>query len=136
MARTVRQQRVELWLPVVGWEDLYSVSDYGNVWSHHGQGQILKPTVDSRGYLKVSLSRNSKITTARVHTLVLTAFDKPCPPGLECCHGVFGQQDNHLYNLRWDTHLANMHEMFEDGFDIRTVSPSYRPNSNSQPREA
>jgi hypothetical protein len=42
-----------------------------------------------------------------VHELVLTAFVGPRPVGMETCHNDGNPLNNHLTNLRWDTHQAN-----------------------------
>ena len=45
----------EHWLPVVGYEGFYDVSDRGRVYSHHWHGRILKAAPDGDGYLIVML---------------------------------------------------------------------------------
>jgi len=114
----------ERWLPVPGYEECYEVSDYGRVRSldrsvrcaHNAtrrvRGQLLTPIRGSHGYFAVSLSRNDKRT---IHTLVLEAFVGPCPPGMECCHGPGGADDNTLANLSWGTRSKNMSDTIRDG---------------------
>jgi hypothetical protein len=104
----------ERWLPVVGYEGLYDVSDLGNVRSLprqtvtgvHG-GQVLKPWPGTRGYLYVTLSRNGKQSHRQVHRLVLEAFHGPCPEGQEGRHGPNGKLDNRASVLRWGTQSEN-----------------------------
>lgn len=85
------------WMPVVGYEGLYEVSDRGDVRSlkrprktyltRHGkelvltwfEGRALSPSADKDGYLKVSLSKNGKSKVFRVHRLVLESFVGACP---------------------------------------------------------
>lgn len=55
----------------------------------------------------MNLCKNGRCKCFCIHTLVLTAFFGPCPPGLECCHGDGERTNNHLGNLRWDTRSAN-----------------------------
>jgi hypothetical protein len=115
----------DTWLAVVGYEGLYEVSDQGNVRSVdrivmrgdvqvRRRGKVLNFAV-MKGYLSVDLCRYGKPRRVRVHTLVLTAFRGERPPGLMCCHGVGGQRDNRLENLRWDTASANSHDAIRDG---------------------
>ena len=115
----------ERWIPVVGYEGLYEVSDRGNVRSlkrprktyltQHGkelvltwfEGRVLSPSADKDGYLKVSLSKNGKSKVFRVHRLVLESFVGACPDGMECCHWNDVPDDNRLENLRWGTSASN-----------------------------
>lgn len=115
----------ERWIPVVGYEGLYEVSDRGDVRSlkrprktyltQHGkelvltwfEGRVLSPSADKDGYLKVSLSKNGKSKVFRVHRLVLESFVGACPDGMECCHWNDVPDDNRLENLRWGTSASN-----------------------------
>lgn len=108
----------ERWLPVVGWEGRYEVSDLGRVRSlpHRTAtgvrgGGLVRQVINQRGYCAVELKRShegrSERATKQVHRLVLEAFVGPCPPGFEPCHGVNGKLDNRLSELRWDTPGAN-----------------------------
>lgn len=42
------------------------------------------------------------------HVLVLTAFVGPPPQGHEACHRDGNPSNNHLSNLRWDSHVNNL----------------------------
>lgn len=113
----------EVWKPVIGWESSYEVSDHGRVrsvprWRRHSRnpdklvlvrGQLRKLFTDTDRRVFVSLSRpgvNGRVSRM-VHRLVLEAFVGPCPPGMECCHFDGDSTNNHLSNLRWDTHSSN-----------------------------
>ena len=118
----------ERWLPI---PDLpgYRVSDLGRVYSEprwsggntqgrrYREGRVLTPIFDSRGYPKYSLYVNGRGRQIHAHTLVLTAFVGPRPPGKECCHGPAGPSDPSLTNLRWDTHGNNLRDKTRDGTD-------------------
>ena len=98
----------EHWLPVVGWEGLYGISDRGRAYSRR-VGRIMKPAPDGYGHLQIMLCRNGKSRPGKIHRLVLIAFAEPCPPGMEACHGEGGRQDNRWpENLYWGTHRRNM----------------------------
>jgi hypothetical protein len=112
----------ERWLPVVGYEGLYEVSDLGRVRSLPRQtargilgGRVLKPQPNTGGYLMVRTSRQSKCPTRLVHRLVLEAFVGPCPDGMETLHGPGGKLDNRLVNIRWGTPVENQRDMIRDG---------------------
>ena len=106
----------EVWRHVVGYENLYMVSDQGRIRSlvrkvgnAHRGGKVLKQTpVGKWGHLKVSLCRDGECHCALVHRLVLEAFVGPCPLGMESCHFPDSNPSNNwLNNLRWDTSTAN-----------------------------
>lgn len=118
----------ERWLPVVGWEGLYEVSDLGRIRSlsrttvnklgvtRRLHGRVLKPFENrDTGHSQLGLHRDGVMTLVRVHLVVLEAFVGPRPDGLEACHGPTGGFDNRLANLRWDTHSANMRDRTRDG---------------------
>jgi len=62
------------------------------------------------GHLFVDISAGGRVSRKWVHRLVLEAFVGPCPAGTECCHGDGDPTNNHVENLRWDTHATNMAE--------------------------
>jgi hypothetical protein len=104
----------EHWLPAVGWEGLYEVSDMGRVRSLPRQttrgvlgGQERKPVVDGWGRPKVNLSIQGHSRCRYISALVAEAFIGPRPPGSHCCHGDGNPANNHLPNLRWDTPARN-----------------------------
>jgi hypothetical protein len=47
--------------------------------------------------------------------MVLEAFVGPSPEGMEACHRDDVPANNHLSNLRWDTHRANLREASRNG---------------------
>lgn len=103
----------EDWKPVVGYEGLYAVSSIGRVRSFHHrkdgpEGRLMKIhyNVES-GYAYVVLSLNGSSRHWYVHILVLEAFDKPCPPGMECRHDDGDRANARLTNLSWGTGSEN-----------------------------
>jgi len=121
----------EIWRPVVGYEGLYEVSNLGRVRSldvrvrcannatRVKKGVVLTLHSDDTGRMGISLWRNNKGKTFRVHTLVLNAFIGPCPEGMQCCHWDGNASSNKLENLRWDTQVEN--EKDKDRHGTRTV---------------
>lgn len=115
----------EHWLPVVGYEGLYEVSDQGRVRGvdrvvkHYTgslrlwKGQILAP--QDRKYPSVHLSANGRSKSYCIHTLVLRAFRGDCPDGLQACHANDIRDDNRLENLRWDTREGNEQDKKRNG---------------------
>lgn len=121
----------ERWLPVVGWEGYYEVSDQGRVRSvdrtiirsdggpRFWRGRVLAAGTNRHGYPLVALSRSSDISSKKVHRLVLEAFVGPCPDGMEACHNDGNWANAELVNLRWDTPSANQHDRVRHGHNHR-----------------
>lgn len=119
----------EVWHSVPGWENLYEVSNFGNVRSvtrtvplgksvKTVQGRVLSPQkfgTKNHKRLAVKLSRNGEAKVRLVHHLVLEAFVGPRPPGLEGCHNNGNPYDNRPENLRWDSRSANQLDAVKHG---------------------
>jgi hypothetical protein len=118
----------ERWLPVVGYEGRYEVSDQGRVKSvarpdargRRRAEKYLSPRVGARGHLSVALYAEGARDDRQIHTLVLTAFVGPCPRGMEGCHWNDTPADNRLENLRWDTRSANVADSIRNGTHAMT----------------
>jgi hypothetical protein len=116
---TVILELEEVWLPVPGYEGLYSISSIGRVRAHAKvvarrdgrthlvQQRIMRPGISGKGYQSVGLVGPLGRRTHYVHHLVLTAFVGPMPEGQEACHGDGTPTNNHKGNLRWGTRLSN-----------------------------
>lgn len=79
---------------------MYAVSDDGQVWSYKSK-KFLKPMSDSDGYLQVSLCKEGKVKSRKIHRLVAEAFI-PNPLGLpQVNHRNEVKSDNRIENLEW-----------------------------------
>lgn len=107
----------ERWLPVVGYEGWYEVSDLGHIMRVR-TGRILRCHPDTSGQPMVSLCRYGIRAPKLVSRLVLQAFVGPCPDGMECCHNDGNPANNRLDNLRWDTHVNNERDKRAHGTTI------------------
>lgn len=97
----------ERWLDIPGFAGLYRASDRGRVFSFR-TNRILTGTTTAGGYKQVRLTRpGQKGRTYLVHTLILTAFVSPRPPGMVANHKSGGKTENWLINLEWATPKAN-----------------------------
>jgi hypothetical protein len=141
---------VEEWLPVVGYEGFYEVSDHGRVRSldrvstyrtgvvHRLTGRVLKPTTSS-GRPVVVFSVGGIKQLRQVGVTVLEAFVGPRPPGLHCCHWDDDPMNNVPGNLRWDTPTGNAADRLRNGRGqaTKTVCPRghslFPPNLVSGP---
>lgn len=116
----------EEWRQIAGYEGYYEVSNHGRVRSldrviaRKGKGsclyrgRVISPG-DSGWNLQVGLSKGHRRWFPLVHRLVLEAFVGPCPEGMECCHNDGDYRNNHLTNIRWDTHVNNMRDSIQHG---------------------
>ena len=96
----------EVWKPVVGWEDLYEVSDHGRV-RNRKTGRCLTPQT-SRRYPSVLLKTTGRQKRAYPHRLILEAFVGPPPEGKPfALHWNDDPRDNRLVNLRWGSPTEN-----------------------------
>ena len=101
----------EIWKPIVGYENLYEVSNIGAIkrlksTQGHKKGQLLSPVLCT-GYLRVGLTKNKNIKNKYVHRLVLEAFTEHIPRGMECNHKNGIRADNRIENLEWVTRSYN-----------------------------
>lgn len=102
---------VEEWRPVVGYEGLYEVSDWGNVrslnYNKTGQVRELSKVNGKNNYLVVCLHKEGKQKEGKIHRLVAEAFI-PNPDNKPCIDHINGNnQDNVVFNLRWATAAEN-----------------------------
>ena len=122
----------ELWLPVVGYEGLYEVSNLGRVrsldrvvsnrWGTQSlrRGKITTPVKigwarRGKHYLGVNLHKMGKQACLPIHRLVLEAFAKPRPEDMECRHLDGNCQNNALVNLTWGTSSENVRDAVRHG---------------------
>lgn len=115
----------ERWLPVVGWEGLYEVSDLGKIRSlprvgvrirRIYSGVPVKPQTAPNGYLTVYLNGVGRARKrAYLHRIVLEAFVGPAPDEHECAHNDGDKRNCRLSNLVWKTRLENVADKFLHG---------------------
>ena len=111
----------EYWKPVVGYEGLYEVSNWGRVKSikfgkeiilkqkikggyyyvNLSKNGILKPMKDNNGYLKVRLCNGEKSKTFNLHRLIAETFIPNLNNYKEVNHKNEIKTDNRVENLEW-----------------------------------
>lgn len=119
--------QTERWLPVVGLEGCYEVSDRGRIRSvprtmhrsdgreHRVRSRVMKQQTNAYGYLMVTLFEAGKQHMKAVHRAVLEAFAGPCPDGMECRHLNGNKKDARLENLAWGTPKENGQDRVRHG---------------------
>ena len=122
-----RKEMTERWLPVVGYEGLYSVSSAGRVRSEarvisgtsgyprNCPAKFLKPYAGPSGHLCVGLWTDRQRKHRFVHQLVLLAFNGPRQDGQEVRHKNGIPTDNREDNLEWGTRKENMADKVKHG---------------------
>ena len=102
----------EVWKDIEGYEGLYQVSNTGQVRSlnylHTGEVKPLKQGTDGNGYKRVSLYKDGKSKTCRVHRLVAMAFILNPNNYKEVNHKDENPSNNNVNNLEWCTNEYNV----------------------------
>lgn len=104
----------EIWMPVVGYEGLYEVSNIGRVrslWSKtrikDKEGKILRQKDNGKGYYSINLHKDGICRTVLVHRLVADAFI-PKIDGLDLVgHLDDNKKNNVVENLYWTDYAEN-----------------------------
>ncbi len=102
---------MEIWKPVIGYKDIYEVSNFGRVKGIGGttQRKVLKNLMGQRGYYSVTLSKNNTLIQYTIHRLVCAAFHGIPPSDKhEVAHYDGNKINNSPENLRWATRSENI----------------------------
>ena len=116
---------IEIWKNINGYEDLYQVSNLGNIRSvdrtycqksshktmmcKRYKGKTITPTDNGNGYLIVSLRRiNEKKKNFYVHRLVAEHFLQNPSNLKEINHKDYNKKNNNVENLEWVTRKENV----------------------------
>lgn len=144
------EEVTEEWRPVVGYEGIYEVSNFGAVRSldrtisdgSRRKGQLISQTLWGRStqYLYVHLSKGGDRPTFTVHSLVCEAFHGARPllheltsadRGRVVVRHIDGDSlNNHATNLAWGTSSENMQDTLRQG---RHFSQSKTECANGHP---
>jgi hypothetical protein len=98
----------EIWKDIKGYENLYKVSNLGNIISLK-TNKILKPNKGSNGYLLVHLYNNGiRSKHLLIHRLVAEAF-LPNPNNYpQVNHKDYDRTNNRVENLEWCSPIQNL----------------------------
>lgn len=89
-----------------GFEGLYSISNLGNVYSHHSN-KVLSTRFSSTGYPCVRLYKDKTNKNYSTHKLVALHFVKGYSAGLVVNHIDEVKTNNRSDNLEWCTYQQN-----------------------------
>lgn len=104
---------MEEWRDIEGYEGLYRISNYGNVYSVRRK-RNLKPHTDTRGYLGVALQKG-EWKRYLIHRLVAQAF-VPNPNNLpQVNHKDENKTNNYYENLEW------CDQAYNNAYGTRTI---------------
>jgi hypothetical protein len=108
----------EIWKDVKGYEGIYKVSNLGRVKSlarksidgRNLKERIFSNTTDKSGYVCLSLRKNNKMKTHKLHQIMAVAFLGHTPNGYEIVvdHIDNVKTNNKLDNLQVITHRQNV----------------------------
>lgn len=122
------QRHNEMWKDIIGYEGLYQISNYGRVKSFHQykgtNKRILTPRKMKAGHFQVNLCKNKTKKNYLIHRLLMKAFVGSCPNKMECCHNDGNPTNNHISNLRYDTHKSNQSDMKKHGISCARKVPA------------
>lgn len=117
----------EKWKDIEGYEGLYQVSNLGNIKSlerkvlcKNGEFKTIheknrKPFKDKDEYLGLTLSKNGKLQTIKVHREVAKAFI-PNNNNKEQVNHIDGNKNNNIIsNLEWCTNQENRNHAIKNG---------------------
>jgi|SRR5690554_5206119 len=119
----------EIWKDVVGYEELYKVSNFGKVISiarFGTKGKEMCLMDNGKGYYRVKLSKNNKSKRVMLHRIIAEAFI----PNLEnkkCVNHINGnKKDNRIENLEWCTHSENLIHAIKTGLRPLKTKKGYK----------
>lgn len=105
----------ELYKPVLGWEEIYEVSNFSRCRSLRTE-KLLKSFERGSGYLMVGLWWEGRRSQKYLHRMVWEAFNGPIPDYLQVRHGPAQGEERHcLSNLSLGTRSENENDKIRDG---------------------
>lgn len=102
------------WRDTYIYGEQYQVSNTGAV-RNKITGHILKPHKDTKGYLRVSLSKGNVRVTVKVHRTVAIAFIENPNNLPQVNHKDGNKENNSVLNLEWVSNYENMQHAIKNG---------------------
>lgn len=96
----------ETWKFIKGYENKYEVSNLGRV--RNSKGQLMKPQINKKGYLRYTLWSNNKNKLFFIQRLVMETFSPIDNMNeLQVNHIDGNKENNKIENLEWVTNQEN-----------------------------
>jgi hypothetical protein len=121
----------QIYKDIPKFKGLYQVSNLGNVKSlskkvkcrggsyRTTKERLLQPGINDRGYKIVSLCKDNKCQTKKVHRLVASVFLNK--NGAEINHKDGNKLNNRVDNLEWTTRSKNLRHAYKNGLTKSTI---------------
>lgn len=91
---------------ISGYEGLYAVTSCGKIWSYVSN-KFLRPCYDKNGYILVTLHKDKRLKTFKVHRLVAQAYISNPNNLPQINHKDENIRNNCVNNLEWCTSKYN-----------------------------
>jgi ribosomal protein L22 len=103
----------EIWVDIIGFEGRYKISKSGKIMNSI-VGNIIKPWLNTRGYESVTLRKDGKQKSLKVHKLMAINFLNHEPSGMNRVvdHIDGNKLNNNLENLRIVSQRKNTHNTY------------------------
>lgn len=106
---------MEIWKTIPNTNDKILVSNEGRIRSVLRDDRILKPTPDTKGYLRVCVTIDREKKSFKVHREVAKAFLPEIPGKNQVNHKDGDKQNNNVTNLEWVSNTENAHHAIKTG---------------------
>lgn len=113
----------ELWKPVYGYENLYDISNKGNI-RNTKRNKLLHFGKNNKGYLLTTLWKSNSQKTFTVHKLVAQMFVANPENKQQVNHKDGFKENNHADNLEWVSCRENILHSVQTGTFKRTCRNS------------
>lgn len=111
-------------IPIKGYEHDYAIDCHGHILSLLTD-QYVTPSVDTNGYLKVTLMKDGVRAVKRVHRLVAEHFLPNDDAGKTVINHIDGNKQNpDVTNLEWCTQQENVQHAHTTGLQTKTSDKS------------
>jgi hypothetical protein len=120
----------EIWVPLPSQPDVYQISNLGRVRrsapaAGTRPGRILKPFLDRKGYVRVTICVARKTKILGVHRELARAFLGDAGPEMLVRHLNDVKADNRLANLAWGTAEDNYADAVRNGVVAPPIPPPH-----------